>query len=201
MCFTLKNKIKNVNNFNTSIKKFHIIIGIEQYKGKQRESQPMVLSFNKSFYNCVNNKVAFVPKKNTYPSSFLFVSKLLFDSIDIIFDLYKITDTLHIVKYLYNKRVLLINMAEINKKNLYKLISSAIDIIICGYDENNKNYKITEKLIEKIAQHLCIDCMKVYHPSANNIDRQRFSLEWINHDNEMSESKTGKKIDLKTLII
>ena len=145
--------------------------------------------------------MAFVPKKNTYPSSFLFVSKLLFDSIDIIFDLYKITDTLHIVKYLYNKRVLLINMAEINKKNLYKLISSAIDIIICGYDENNKNYKITEKLIEKIAQHLCIDCMKVYHPSANNIDRQRFSLEWINHDNEMSESKTGKKIDLKTLII
>ena len=187
--------INEINGFGNDNKKFYIFIGTESYKGKSRESKQLILKkdeYKGTIYKYTEGKVAFIPEGNTYPSSFFFLMKLLFDDFNVIEKLYDnkdYTNTL-LVKYLYNKGYLFLNAADLDQKIFEDItINYAGEIIFCG--KENKNYT-------EIAAKYKVKNKIFIHPSANNIDRQEFTNCWIKHTFICPKNKN---INLNYLII
>lgn len=203
MCCNRKiiiNQIKAAKSFCKEIKTFHIFIGQEAYKGcsNGRQSNQLVLDKDCGYYEYTNGKVAFIPESEAYPSSFIFLVKMIFDDFDIIEDFFENTDSKSFTIFLYNKGYLFINFSDIDKSRINELMSIAKDIIICGHTEDNKSYIDLANQIEEMINQQGIKTIHLIHPSGVNIDRERFTKEWIKHD---ASSSDNHDFDLKELIV
>ncbi len=187
--------INKTNCFSSEVKSFHVFVGLEAYKDSNRESEPLQLeNVDISYYQKITNgKVAFIPLTPSYPSSFLFMMNMIFDSIDIIKEIYLNENdddiNLKLVQYLYNKGNLFINLSDISDGAIDDLVNISKDVIFCGKDQNDTKDRIKEKLDGKQIAYV-----ELCHPSGLNIDRPMFNRQWMEH-------KCDEKFDLKVLIL
>ena len=203
MCFKRKDIINIINNaikINENIKKFHVFIGQQPYKGDKsdRQSEQLILASDFGYYEITSGKVAFIPKEASYPSSFIFLMKMIFDDFNIIEDILEKTNNKMLTIFLYNNGYLFINFSDIDKSRINELMSIAKDIIICGHTEDNKSYIDLANQIEEMINQQGIKTIHLIHPSGVNIDRERFTKEWIKHD---ASSSDNPDFDLKELIV
>ena len=203
MCFKRKDIINIINNaikINENIKEFHIFIGQQPYKGDKsdRQSEQLILVSDFGYYEITSGKVAFIPKEVSYPSSFIFLMKMIFDDFNIIEDILEKTNNKMLAIFLYNEGYLFINFSDIDESKIDELTNIAKDIILCGDTKNSELYFETSEILEKQIKKKGIETIKIIHPSGINIGRERFTQEWIKHNASLSNNKD---FNLKDLII
>lgn len=194
MC-NIYNEIKKSTEFNY-VSSYYLFIGLKPYCDNKRESEQLVFEkYQNTAYQNTLGKVAFIPKEHSYPSSFLYLMKLIFNSLDFAEKLEKkeISNE-ELTIYLYNKGYVFVNIRDI--ENCDDLIEKAKHIIFIGCSNDVKCEEITKLIKDKSK-----GATRLYHSSGNNVDRKRHTEEWIKHDSTNSESINGEKINLTELIL
>lgn len=184
--------IRNEKNFQDDLSEINLFIGIKPYsQDSSRDAKELVITnFNNTLYEISEGHIAFIPEKESYPSSFLFLIKMLFDDFEMAIKIFEHTNSKNLTIYLYNKHYMFINLSNINMKKFKNNIKKFKTIFICGLNGHNDK----RKEVEKIANDNNIEIVNLCHPSGMNIGKTKFTNQWFKHDN-------GNAYDLKQLII
>ena len=108
--------IRNEKKFQDDLSEINLFIGIKPYcRNYSRDAKELVITnFNNTLYEISEGHIAFIPEEESYPSSFLFLIKMLFD--DFVFP-----ELNNIAKKITNKYLNILHMnnklQEYEKKN------------------------------------------------------------------------------------
>lgn len=196
--------IQQATNIDTNVNSFKLIVGLHQYSTsakKPKQARPMRLSSalsNNTKYGLVNGEVAFITSNNVFPCSLIMIMGLLFGGIhtgDQI--LRKMRDKKIpmecLVKYLYNKGIVLINNDKIQTNNANMILSGVSHVLLTW-----KNRAPKCMLIAQLGNK--VQTGRIIHPSAMNFDQVGYHETWFEHNDSyiaLIKNKTCSFKDFK----